>query len=123
LGFVFRGQTTAEAADLDHRALRIVIRRDINLDVSRVGDRLPSGDSGTTNDDEQRNLIELHFGLTSRKLSHRSTRRKCLGSRADNEKCIYPGNLIEQKMCEDRLAQTSAHLPGSWAAGDSCLLP
>jgi hypothetical protein len=38
----------------------IVVRRDVNLDVSGVGNGLP-GEIGTTNQDEKRDRIELHF--------------------------------------------------------------
>ena len=49
-GFVFRGQTTAKRADVDSRAFGIVVRRDVNLDVSGVGDGLPGRETGTTNE-------------------------------------------------------------------------
>ena len=49
----FRGQTAAKRADVDCRALGIVVRRDVNLDVSGVGDGLAGGYTCTTNEDEK----------------------------------------------------------------------
>jgi hypothetical protein len=75
-GFVFRGQTTAKRADVDSRTFGIVVRRDVNFDVSGVGDGLASGESGTTNEDDNGDKIELHFSLTNRKLNERGLARK-----------------------------------------------
>ena len=50
LGFVFRGQTAAKRTNVDSRAFGIVVRRDVNLDVSGVGDGLANGETGTTNE-------------------------------------------------------------------------
>ena len=51
--FVSCSQTTAKRADVDSRAFGIVVRRDVNLDMSGIGDGLADGETGTTNEDEK----------------------------------------------------------------------
>src|SRR5262249_28177450 len=65
----FRGQTTAKPADVDSGAFGIVVRRDIDLDVSRIGDGLPSSETSAAenSDDQQDGEGAVHFGLKSRK--------------------------------------------------------
>ena len=58
--FRFSRPTTTKRADVDSRAFGIVVRRDVNLDVSGVGDGLADGETGTTK--EKGDWIELHFG-------------------------------------------------------------
>ena len=48
LGVVFRSQTTAKRADVDSWAFGIVVRRDVNLDVSGVGNGLAGGETSAT---------------------------------------------------------------------------
>src|SRR5262249_22697082 len=60
LRFGFRGQTLAKLADLDSWPFGIVVRRDVNVDMSRVGDGLATGDAGATNHEEKGNGNALH---------------------------------------------------------------
>src|SRR5205085_9925288 len=74
LGFAFSCQPTAKPADLDSRAVGIVVGRNVNLDVSGVGGGLASDETGTDNDKNDDD-VALHFSLTNRKLNHRFSGR------------------------------------------------
>src|SRR4030095_8380601 len=77
VGFVLGSQTIAKRADINRWAFGIVVRRDINLDVSGGGNGLPSGHcTPEESDGEKGREIADHFGLTSRKLKHRFSGRK-----------------------------------------------
>src|SRR5205823_6064883 len=93
-------QALAKRAYVDSRAFGIVIRRDINLDVSGVGDGLASDETGTSGDNEKDDEIVLHFSLTNRKLNHRFSGRKSqwhFGPTLNN-RCIYREYLINKSL-------------------------